>query len=60
MDVELRDMGPYNVTVAGDEKSEGRSGSGSNASSDAILRIEDVEAPPRGIVRTTKVTVVTS
>ena len=74
MDMELKEFGvgsPYNVTVngtatTGDEKSDGSGGGrGSSGSSDAILRIEDIEAqtppaPVRGIVRTTKVTIVTS
>jgi hypothetical protein len=80
--VELR---PYNVTVSrdyagagygvgsyGDGKSDRDSGRGSDASSDAILRVGEVDGAEggmtttptnmglRGIVRTTKVTIVTS
>lgn len=76
--VELK---PYNVTVSrdyahgvngySDGKSDGDSGRGSDASSDAILRVGEVEGDAgtqtpggmsglRGIVRTTKVTIVTS
>jgi hypothetical protein len=83
-DMELNDLRPYNVkvTIAGDVRKDSKvkgngstfgrgSGSGSNGSSDAILRIEDVDANgaagkererdlERGIFRTTEVTVVTS
>ncbi|KAF2656269.1 hypothetical protein K491DRAFT_392681 [Lophiostoma macrostomum CBS 122681] len=67
MDLELNNMQTYGVTVSGDSKSFGgsaspsRSGRGSQASSDAIFRSEELDRiESRAIVRTTKVTIVTS
>ncbi|KAF2267549.1 hypothetical protein CC78DRAFT_541507 [Lojkania enalia] len=61
LEMEIMGLGPYNVTVAGDDKSVDGAGGASNASSDAILRAEErVPIDARRIVRTTKVTIVTS
>jgi hypothetical protein len=63
----LQTLGTYGVTVSGDHKSfdggtsPSRSGRGSQASSDAIFRSEELDRiESRAIVRTTKVTIVTS
>ena len=56
-ELELKKLNPYNVEVAADDKS--GKGTGENDSMDAILRADSVEGETRGIVRTTKVTIVT-
>ncbi|ORY11144.1 hypothetical protein BCR34DRAFT_514285 [Clohesyomyces aquaticus] len=58
IEMELNELGPYQVTVAGDEKSVEGSGRESNVSSDAILHVDGDDS--RRIVKTTKVTVVTT
>lgn len=61
IEIELDKLEPYNVTIPDDGKSVNGSGRGSDGSSDAILRIDDInEVNIRRIVRTTKITVVTS
>lgn len=60
-DMELKDIGPYEITVAGNDSGD-EIRVGSDASSDAIMRANgDLPNPgQKRIVKTTKVTIVSS